>query len=177
MDVKKSQEIRGNKGMTLIEVILALAVSSLFFCCILDLTGRGIMMNQKIQEENNLRREMNRIKLFVEEQFDQAKKLTVYDQEDRIIFSTERDYIIDEEKVLKSMIFEEKLERHEIKWLKYQKNNKQLFKMTYGGQTLTENIQNITIIQQEQWLFITCTLVGKIGTSLSEEILLSLTYK
>ncbi|MEG1296105.1 MAG: prepilin-type N-terminal cleavage/methylation domain-containing protein [Niameybacter sp.] len=157
------QASKDEKGMTLIEVVLALVLSSLFFCSILDLTGQGMAWHVNLQEEAKLRREMNRVRLFVEDRWDEARKV-------EIKLGKEVD---EHQKSLNQMTFD----YSNLDILPYEQEGEQLYKMKYGSNVVKEGIQSITLSQKGKWIFITCTLKGRGACSLTVYILLDSTYK
>ena len=157
MDVRGGQTGM-KKGMTLLEVVLALAITGLFFCCLLNFTATGLEGHRGMVEEARLRRQMNFIRLFVEDRFEEASGVNFYEEEGRL-----RKIIFKDGQVLS--ITKENL------------GVNQLYKMTYKNSVVADNIQEMTYKRREHWVYIRCTLVGRGGRTLTEEILLNTKYK
>lgn len=157
MDVRGGQTGM-NKGMTLLEVVLALAITGLFFCCLLNFTATGLSSHRGMVEEARLRRQVNFIRLFVEDRFEKASGVSFYEEEGRIkkiTFTDGQELSITKEKVVAN----------------------DFYKMTYKNSVVADNIQEMTYKRREHWVYIKCTLAGRGGRTLTEEILLNTKYK
>ena len=69
---------RKEKGMTLLEVMLTLVLSSIFFCCALQFIGTGTKFYIKTKEKQELRLAMNQVMRTFEEQYEEAAHLCIY---------------------------------------------------------------------------------------------------
>ena len=69
---------RKEKGMTLLEVMLTLVLSSFFFCCALQFIGAGTKFYIKTKEKQELRLAMNQVMRTFEEQYEEAAHLCIY---------------------------------------------------------------------------------------------------
>lgn len=158
MDVIGGQTGMKKKGMTLLEVVLALAITSLFFCCLLNFTASGLKGHRDMVEEARLRRQMNFIRLFVEDRFEEASGVSFYEVEGRlrkIVFKDGQELSITKEKTVAN----------------------DLYKMTYKTSVVADNIKEMTYSKREYWVYISCTLAGRGGRTLTEEIILNIKYK
>ena len=68
---------RKEKGMTLLEVMLTLVLSSFFFCCALQFIGTGTKFYIKTKEKQELRLAMNQVMRTFEEQYEEAAHLCI----------------------------------------------------------------------------------------------------
>lgn len=157
MDIRGGQA-RTSRGMTLVEVVLALAITSLFFCCTLSLIDLGIKRQSVLVEEASLKRQMNFIRLFVEDRFEQASRVSFEEVEGR----------------LRKINFEGS---EPISITKEKTATNALYKMTYKANTVANNIKEITYVTQGNWVYIQCTLAGRNNQLVTEDILLNMKYK
>lgn len=187
---------RQEKGMTLIEVLLAIMLSSLFFCYVIGIMGTGQNYLSKMEREDNMRTEMDRLKLFIEEEYREAKSVCLYisnkstgsgieaiDIRHKEHRSSLPDQLAYYEGFVKKIVCDEdgkSLAHSKSRTFAvhpYTKNNKQLFKIFFQGQTLIENVDNIQIIYGGDQALLEIILYDGEDMTLTDRLILDLEYK
>lgn len=184
------------KGMTLIEVLLATMLSSLFFCYVIGIMTTGENYLSKMKQEDTMRTEMNRLKLFIEEECRESRSICIYISNEKaaggvgaidVRHKEHRSVLPDEityyEGAVKKIVCDEEgktLVNSKARTFtinSYIENNKQLFKILFQGQTLIEGVENIRIIYSGDQALLEITLYSKGNKTLIDRLILDLEYK
>lgn len=184
------------KGMTLIEVLLAIMLSGLFFCYVIGIMTTGQNYLSKMQQEDMMRTEMNRLKLFIEEECRESRSICIYISNEKASSSggaidvrhkEHRSVLPDEikyyEGLVKKIVCDEEgktLGNSKARTFtinSYIRNNKQLFKILFQGQTLIEGVESIQIIYSGDQALLEITLYGEGNKTLVDRLILDLEYK
>lgn len=184
-----------NKGMTLIEVMLTLVLSSLFFCCVMQFVTTGAMHNLNIRQQQELRINMNQLKLFIEEQYQEAEQICIYVVDDQTGIKEKIDVVHDRHnpvylqniacvnRDLSQITYflpqesTEKNKKRIISMVAEEKNGEVVFKIYFQGQTLISNILKIKVNYLENCARLDITLFDQYQNSLSDYVVLDLRYK
>lgn len=197
---------RKEKGMTLLEVMLTLVLSSFFFCCALQFIGAGTKFYIKTKEEQELRLAMNQVMRTFEEQYEEAAHLCIYigESEDNLKSLSGCEY----ERHSKKPIIEEDYTHYFLYYIDYympyemykkkeddkkesvttrielkensskqQENEEKLFKISFQRQTLINNDLKIKLDVKDDYIILNFTVFNETGTYLEDQLKLDLRYK
>lgn len=192
------------KGMTLIEVVLTLVLSSLFFCCALQFVTTGTKFYVKTREMQQLRLRMNQVKLVIEEQYQEAEQVCVYvfskNFEDQAYVDcvhnrhndvpvTEEDY---DNQYLSHIVYtmpkemQERTEEEEeelpketttVSMTEKEKEGEKVFKIGFQGEEVISNYLKIKTNYKNQQVRLDITIFNDTGETLEDTLQLDLRYK
>ncbi|MBU3810846.1 MAG: hypothetical protein H9893_04250 [Candidatus Niameybacter stercoravium] len=192
--------------MTLLEVMLTLVLSSLFFCCALQFIGMGTKFYVKTREKQGLRLAMNQVMRTIEEQYEEAAHLCIYigESENNLKSLSGCEY----GKHSRKPIIEGDYTRYFLYYIDYympyemyktkendekesvttriilkenldkkQENEEKLFKISFQRQTLINNDLKIKLDVKDEYLILNFTIFNERGTYLEDQLKLDLRYK
>lgn len=189
---------RRERGMTLLEVVLTLALSSLFFCCALQFMATGTKFYTRTREMQQLRLRMDQVKLIIEEQYQEAQQVCVYVWSQDLAVQTyvdcvhnehnrvpvvEEDYAnqylshIDYTMPKEMQEKEEETRKTRISLEEKQKNGEKVFKISFQGQDVISNYLKIKTNHKDRRVKLDITIFNDQGDFLEDTLILDLRYK